>query len=58
MKQLMVKWCYRLAVAVTGIDTVKLLTVTKCKITSTGLEGIGVSGGVAVLFKLPGASRK
>jgi hypothetical protein len=50
----------RLAVAVTGIvtdsttgiDTVKLLAITKCTIISTGLEGIGVSGGVAPLCKL------
>jgi len=36
----------------TEIDTIKLLSGTKCKITSTDLEGIWGSGGVAPMFKL------
>ena len=58
----MVKMKPRLTVAVTQIvtnsttenGTVKLLSCTKCKIISNGLEGILGSGGVSPLIKLEG----
>jgi len=39
----------------TEIGTVKLLSFTKCKIISKGLEGKWGSGGVAAFFKLEGS---
>ena len=54
------KYIYRLTAAVTdivtnstaGTGTVQLLSGTKCKIISTGHEGLWESGFVAPLFKL------